>query len=264
MAKIENFRDEIKNFTNKELCVLSEYYHVVLLIDKSSSMLFPYLDDKDNVYYPDSADYKNAAYKTQVKMIEAHKKALDALRGSALCNKNSLLIHQYTFNSAKKRLDEAVELYEDGYDKVTKLTFDNYYPYNGTALYNSIHDAINLVYNGYLVKSMEAHSRIDKLVIGVITDGEDTVLTDEEFRRRKIREIRDLMKKLRNKDNKASQYQYLAGSVLIGLTSSEFTENKLKEVKKELDFENAISIDKADEKSIRNAFKLWSVEASTS
>jgi hypothetical protein len=53
----------------------------------------------------------------------------------------------------------------------------------------------------------------------------------------------------------------LVSSVLIGLTSKDFTKEKLNEVKEELTFTEAISIVQSDEKAIRRAFKLWSTDA---
>lgn len=54
---------------------------------------------------------------------------------------------------------------------------------------------------------------------------------------------------------------FLVSSVLIGLTGTDFSENKLKEIKKELSFDESVSINQADEQSIRKAFKLFSTNA---
>jgi hypothetical protein len=54
---------------------------------------------------------------------------------------------------------------------------------------------------------------------------------------------------------------FLASSVLIGLTGNDFSETKLKEIKKELSFDEYISINQSDEQSIRKAFKLFSTNA---
>ena len=53
----------------------------------------------------------------------------------------------------------------------------------------------------------------------------------------------------------------LVSSVLIGLTGTEFSELKLKEMKRELNFDEAISINQANDQSIRKAFKLFSTNA---
>ena len=62
----------------------------------------------------------------------------------------------------------------------------------------------------------------------------------------------------RNPDIKKN---FLVSSVLIGLTGTDFSENKLKEIKKELSFDESVSINQADEQSIRKAFKLFSTNA---
>ena len=255
MAKTQNFSN-YDNIRPIESIKNQEYYHVILLIDSSESMLFPFLKDKSNWHNKESEDYNRAIRLTQDKMIEAHEKALKALRGSISCNECFLKITQYTFSSAKKQLNDATELSSIGHDSVTKLTVDNYKPYNGTALYNTIHEALNLVFNKHLKIALDESKRVDKVTIGVITDGEDTVIHGYE-KETKISEIKLLMKTLRGDE----KYTHLVSSVLIGLTSDDFSIKKLNEVKEDLGFDFSVSITKSDEKAIRKAFKLFSTEA---
>lgn len=256
MAKNQSFRNPGNN-RPKEIIVYREYYHVILLIDSSGSMLVPFLEEESNWENEQSEDYKNAVKLTQNAMINAHAKALLALRGSCICNECFLKVTQYTFNSAKHKLNEAEELSSSGIDSVINISEQNYKHFNGTALYNTIHEALTLVYQNHLQEPFEQMQRVDKVIIGVITDGEDTVLTDINMKNRKIEEIKSLLKKLRG----GITYRHLDSSVLIGLISQDFTKNKLDEVKEELTFDEAISIVQSDEKAIRKAFKLFSTDA---
>ena len=263
-------------FTTKisrtERIIERETYYVVLLIDSSQSMVFPYLKDP-NSSDETSSDYKNAIKTVQSAMQFAHEKALNALRGSSICKEGYLKIYQYTFNHRKKLLNVPEELSPVSLDKVIKLDGSNYSPDGMTALYDVIEESLKVVYDNYLKKTMEEHSRIDKVIIGVITDGEDTIISDsvrfdssgnerEEYKNKKsgkLKSIETILKKLRG-DGKLEK-QFLVSSVLIGLTSNDFTDKKLKEIKKELNFDESVSINQADEQSIRKAFKLFSTNA---
>jgi hypothetical protein len=235
----------------KEQVIFREYFHVILLIDSSGSMLFPFLKDVGNWSDENSDDYKNAIYQTQKSMTEAHKKALTALRGTQECKDCFLLVHQYTFNSTKHRLNEAEELSSENVDRVIEITSENYTPYNGTALYNTIHEALSVVYERHLKAAYEQQKRQDKVVLAVITDGMDTVITDERMKKKKIEEIKLITQKLRTNS-------HLHTSVLIGLTSQAFTIKELKNVKTELGFDEAISVEQNDERAIRRALQMAS------
>jgi len=234
-----------------------ETYYVVLLIDSSQSMVFPYLKDPNNSN-ENSADYINAIRTVQSAMQFAHDKALNALRGSSICKEGYLKIYQYTFNHRKKLLNIPEELSPVGLDKVIKIDSSNYVPDGMTALYDVIDESLKVVYDNYLKKTMQEEKRIDKMIIGVITDGEDTVLSDEQKNNR-IVEIKQYLKMLRG--NGDIKKNFLVSSVLIGLTGTDFSENKLKEIKKELSFDESVSIIQSDEQSIRKAFKLFSTNA---
>jgi hypothetical protein len=237
-----------------------ETYYVVLLIDSSQSMVFPYLKDPNNSN-ENSTDYKNAIGTVQSAMQFAHQKALNALRGSSICREGYLKIYQYTFNHKKKLLNNPEELSPqpiEGFDKVVRINSSNYLPGGMTALYDVIDESLKVIYDNYLKKTMLEEKRIDKVIIGVITDGEDTVLGSDQ-KNNKIAEIKQYLKMLRGDGD--IKKNFLISSVLIGLTGTDFSENKLKEIKKELSFDESVSINQADEQSIRRAFKLFSTNA---
>ncbi|MBX3008043.1 MAG: VWA domain-containing protein [Melioribacteraceae bacterium] len=241
-----------------------EYYYVILLIDSSQSMLWPYLKDQRNYDKEDSSDYKEAVSVVQKAMQVAHEKALTALRGSSICKGDNnctgyMMIYQYTFNHRKKLLNPPEELSSVGLDKVAKISKINYYPEGRTALYDVIDESIKVIYDNYLKKAMDEEKRIDKVAIGVITDGEDTVITDAHQKASKISEIRKYLNILRGQGDLSKCF--LVSSVLIGLTGTDFSESKLKEIKSELTFDEIISINQSDEHSIRQAFKLFSTNA---
>nr|MCZ7603059.1 hypothetical protein [Melioribacteraceae bacterium] len=245
-------------FKKTERIIERETYYVILLIDSSQSMLWPYLKDQSNFNKENTKDYMDAVLAVQNAMQLAHEKSLTALRGSSICKDGYLKIYQYTFNHHKKLLNAPEDLSPVGLDRVAKINVGTYHPEGKTALYDVIYESIKVVYDNYLMKAMHEEKRIDKVVIGVITDGEDTVL-DEQSKSRQITEIKKYLNILRG-DGDFSKC-FLVSSVLIGLTGNDFSDNKLKEIKRELGFDESISINQLDEHSIRQAFKLFSTNA---
>jgi len=252
----------------EEKCFFEEVHYIILLIDSSQSMLWPYLEDSNNCNNSDTSDYKQAVAKVQEEMKCAHRNALSALRNCKDCRNDILNIYQYTFNHHKKLLNEPELLSRFGskYDKVIEITEKNYIPDGRTALLNTVEESLRVIYDQYLQPAAEKEKRIDKVSIGVITDGSETMLTKEPERSNKIDEIRNLMKKLRGTAIHklgGTMDVFLNSSVVIGLTSEEFTLNSLRELKEELGFDSYININQQDAKSIRKAFNLWSTEASS-
>jgi|GEM_PF-5387152 len=241
-----------------ERIIERESFYVILLIDSSSSMLWPYLQDQANYDKYQSQDYKNAVTAVQKAMQFAHEKSLAAFRGSSICKDGYLKIYQYTFNHRKKLLNTPEELSPVGLDKVVKINSSTYIPEGKTALYDVIDESLKVVYDNYLKKAFEEEKRIDKVVIGVITDGEETVLEGQQ-KAEKVEEIKKYLRMLRGNGDKSKCF--LESSVLIGLTGSDFSETKLKEIKHELNFDEYVSINQSDEQSIRKAFKLFSTNA---
>jgi hypothetical protein len=244
------------NRTEKSI-VERETYYVILLIDSSQSMLWPFLKDPANSNNDESTDYKQAVGQVQKAMQFAHEKALNALRGSQVCLDGYLQLYQLTFNQKEMVLNKPEYLSNEGLDKVVKINSNNYYPEGKTALYDTIHRSLKVIYEIHLKPELDKNGRLDKVCIGVITDGDDTMLNELQKTQR-INEIKQYLTILRGEIRK----NFLVSSVLIGLTSNEFSDNKLKEIRKELNFDESISIIQADEHSIRKAFKLFSSKAS--
>jgi len=243
------------NRTEKSI-VERETYYVILLIDSSQSMLWPFLKDPGNSNNDGSTDYKQAVGQVQKAMQFAHEKALNALRGSQHCRDGYLQLYQFTFNQKEMVLNKPEFLTPEGLDNVVRISSNNYYPEGRTALYDTIHRSLKVMYEIHLKPELEKNGRLDKVCIGVITDGEDTMLNESQKAQR-INEIKQYLTILRGEIRK----NFLVSSVLIGLTSNEFSDNKLKEIRKELNFDESISIIQADEQSIRKAFKLFSSKA---
>lgn len=243
------------NRTEKSI-VERETYYVILLIDSSQSMLWPFLKDPGNSDNDESTDYKQAVSQVQKAMQFAHEKALNALRGSQVCRDGYLQLYQFTFNQKEMVLNKPEFLTPEGLDHVVKISSNNYYPEGRTALYDTIQRSLKVMYEIHLKPELDKNGRYDKVIIGVITDGEDTML-DGPQKTQRINEIKQYLTILRGELRKS----YLVSSVLIGLTGNEFTDNKLKEIRKEMNFDESISIIQADEHSIRKAFKLFTGKA---
>lgn len=167
-----------------------------------------------------------------------------------------------TFNHRKIVLNQPEELSPfkegKGVDNVVEINSNVYRPEGMTALYDVIYESLQIIYDQYLKNAMIEDKRIDKVSIGVLTDGEDTVL-DSTGKKSRISDIVKYIRMLRGAGNE--KLKFLVSSVLIGLTSTEFSEKKLQQIKEELTFDESISINQADEKSIRKAFKLFSTNA---
>jgi hypothetical protein len=248
--------------SEKEEIVERPKFYVILLIDSSGSMQWP--ANKLN-----NGDKQKGLLAVQKEIALAQEKALNSLRGSADCLKRSMLVYQYTFNDEMEILNQPEKLDPFGDDKVKKINSSNYIPGGMTALYSTIEESLKVTYNKYLKIAKEHKRRIDKVSIGVITDGEDNYIDGIQKEKNgpayllkkdeKIRSIKSLLRTLRGDGN--VNELHLESSVLIGLTGSGLSETKLKEIQKELGFEVSISIDSEDEKSLRQAFKTASTNA---
>lgn len=246
----------------ENILIEQEKYYVLLLIDCSQSMLFPYLNKPESCRDSNCNDYKQAFSKAQDEMIEAHKKALVALRSSLMCQEGYLYVYQYAFNHKRRVLNPPEELNRFGRDKVVEISKANYKPDGMTALYDVISEALNVIYDQHLKQALKDDKRADKVIIGVITDGDETCLDGAE-KKNKRKEIEELLTKLRNNRTGREMYKHLESSVLIGLTSDNFTHKRLKELKEELTFDEYISISQSDEKAIRAAFRIFSTDAAS-
>jgi len=233
----------------REVLVERPIFYVILLIDCSGSM-------------GSIRDVKNT-------MASAHKKALDALRGSADCNKRSMWVFQYLFNQESIIINQPEILSPFGDDKVKLINSSNYFPEGVTALYQTIEESLKKIKENYILPAKIDKKRIDKVSIGVITDGEDNyingVFQDNNpslYSQKKgiiIKSIKSVIGELRGNGNETEIH--LESSVLIGLTSEDFSKIKLEEIRKELGFNSALAIDNEDEKALRIAFQTHSTNA---
>lgn len=187
--------------------------------------------------------------------IFAHKEAIEALRGSADCINKSLYLTQYVFNeNVHPPLNQLAIIRNNGNDKIILLNKENYTPNGLTALYDTLEEALNYIYNEMSSVRM-ADSKKPQISIAIITDGEDN-----KSKSATPEIIKNLMLDLLE-----NGYHY--SSVVIGLTDPEtFSKARLEEMRKSLGFSESISIDCADSdialrrKKIREAFKLGSLK----
>lgn len=227
--------------------------YVLLLVDCSGSMQDPF-NKKNN------GDAKAGLRDVLETMTDAHQKALTALRGSSACSLHrSMWIFQYLFNQKPKILNLPEILSPLGDDKVKLIDSSNYRPEGATALYQTIEESLRHIYEKFIKPAKINEYRIDKVTIGVITDGEDNFINGifyydnpTLYNQKKIEVIESI------KSIKRELESHLDSSVLIGLTSEDFSMTKLEEIKKELGFEFALAIDSQNDKSLREAFRTAS------
>jgi hypothetical protein len=248
-------------------------YYVLVLIDASSSMLWPFLKDQASINNPDSSDYKQAIKKLQSSIKKAHLSALNALRGSRDCQQRNLKVCQYIFNHEMYPLNAPVVLDKDGMDEVKTLSPENYYPDGMTALYDTIEQSTRLISKKYIMPSKE-RMEVDKLILVVITDGEDTYIKNtgkyilgsdkrwreqeiyKKYKKEQIGKIHQNFKLLRGHGNYGQKH--LESAILIGLTNKQFSEKALEKLQDELGFNESIPVNQNDEQALRRAFNLLS------
>lgn len=190
-------------------------------------------------------DESGSMSRERSQVIEAHKEALIAIRGSMICKKESLFLVQHTFNYTSTMLNALSVVNSNKNDKIVALNQENYNPVGTTALYDTLYEVITMLH-------IEADSfRIEgnkppQIVIGVLTDGQDTgskYLPED---------IKKLMKDLYNK-------RVIKSSVVIGWADGQnLREEQLESLKQKIGFERYICLVKSNPSAIRDAFKLWS------
>ena len=274
LEKIFSIGEENTDFFDlggfQEKLLEREKHYVLFLIDSSSSMIFFSLKDKKYFNDEKSEQYQKAKKSLIDTISSAHQQTLNALRGSLTCRQRAMEVYQYTFNATSNVLNEPRKLSPLGLeDKVVLIDSNNYEPFSVTALYQTLEEALGNIYTNYLKKNKDKFKRIDKLSIGIITDGEDTYIDNtliynekelyETKKKAKLKKIKEWLKMLRG--NGDLSQNHLEGSVVIGLTGEHFSKEKLEVIRKEIGFEEAISISDSNEKSIRRAFKTASTGA---
>ena len=248
-------------------------YYVLVLIDASSSMLWPFLKNQASINNPNSSDYIQAIKKLQNSIKKAHLNALNALRGSRDCQQRNLKVCQYIFNHEIYPLNAPVTLDKNGLDEVKTLSSENYYPEGMTALYDTIEQSTRLISSKYIIPSKE-RMEVDKLILIVITDGEDTYVKSTEkyfygsdkkwheqevykkYKKEQINKIHQNFKSLRGHNNIGQKH--LESAILIGLTNNQFSEKSLEKLQEELGFNESIPVSQNDEQALRRAFNLLS------
>ena len=190
-------------------------------------------------------DESGSMIREKNQVIDAHKEALIAIRGSMICKKEALFLVQHTFNYTNTILNALSLVNTNGTDKIVALSDQNYNPHGTTALFDTLFEVITMLH-------IEADSYKEKgnkppqIVIGVLTDGGDTgseYLADD---------VKKLMKDLYDK-------RVIKSSVVIGWTDGQnLIEGHLESLRKSIGFEKYICLEKSNPSAIRDAFKLWS------
>lgn len=190
-------------------------------------------------------DESGSMSKERSQVIDAHKEALIAIRGSMICKKEALFLVQHTFNYTSTMLNALSVVDADQNDKIVALSRENYNPNGTTALYDTLYEVITMLH-------IEADSykttgkKPPQIVIGVLTDGEDTGSEHQ------AEDVKKLMKDLYDK-------RVVKSSVVIGWADGRnLMEEQLESLRKNIGFERYICLEKSNPSAIRDAFKLWS------
>jgi hypothetical protein len=255
----------------REKIIKREYTHLILLVDYSESMVWPYLNNMKYASDPTSKPYKQGLMDFKDAIQSAHSIALDSVRKSAVCLDGYLKVTQCLFNHGRIFINEDELVSPSGEDALSRLYQIKEGPNGATALYDVVYETIQYTYQRKVLPVFESDFRGDQIIIALITDGKDTYCEGvssydspkmyERNKDRKIEKIRNLMQKL--KGFKTGAHNVLKSSVVIGLTNSmtQFTQKQLEQIKDDLYFDDCVNIDNHDEKSLREAFKLMSVNS---
>ncbi|MCY1660126.1 DUF4145 domain-containing protein [Chryseobacterium sp. SL1] len=178
-------------------------------------------------------------------VIEAHREALSAIRGSMICRQKALFLMQHTFNKESTLLNTLSLVDSKGQDAIISLDNTNYHTTRTTALYDTLYDAITrLCQEADALKTLKG--RKPEITIGILTDGEDNESTY------KPQDIRNLMQYM-------EEEKMIRSSVVIGWTGTGgFQESDLEKLRQDIGFKEYISLNLSDPSAIRNAFNLWS------
>ncbi|WP_439131453.1 hypothetical protein [Polaribacter sp.] len=190
-------------------------------------------------------DESGSMSKERNQVIEAHKEALIAIRGSMICKKESLFLVQHTFNYTSTMLNSLSVVDTNQNDKIIALDKCNYIPNGTTTLYDTLYEVVTMLH--IEADSFKATGRkAPQIVIGVLTDGEDTGSGYS------AEDVKKLMKDLYDK-------RVIKSSVVIGWADGKnLMEGQLESLRKSIGFEKYICLEKANPSAIREAFKLWS------
>jgi hypothetical protein len=197
---------------------------------------------EDPVYAAILIDNSPSMKPYQDAVIASQNQLLEVLRGSALCRKNALLVAEYLFSETIRQLKEFTPLNPAGNDEVPKLSTSNYTFEPWTALYQAVYQVLQdiAVYVEFTRKQFVSAT----FTISVITDGADnkSVIGPSE--------IKLLIQEMRQKG-------YLRKSVVVGLTGTDLSAEKVNEIRNVMGFDEAIAVDR-NPAEIRRAFDMVS------
>lgn len=181
-------------------------------------------------------------------VISGHKKALAAIKDSMVCRQSALFLMQHLFNHDCKMINPLTLVSSSGSDAVITLDQSNYQPHSTTALFDALHEAINIICME--VDALKNNKgKKPEIIIGLMTDGLDNASS-----RYNASDIKSLMNDLNNEG-------VIKNSVIIGWTNSnELNEQHLINLKDEIGFNEYLALNQ-DPKSIREGFNLWSQRA---
>ncbi len=177
-------------------------------------------------------------------VIESQNDAISAIRGSYHCGEGLLYLIQHKFNDSSVILNPLNKVDSSGDDNIVLLNKRRYKPIGNTALYDTIFENLTMLYHE--ATTLEKRGRRALIIIGVITDGEDTC-----SRKYTPDNIKVLVDDLTRRG-------MLYSSVIIGCNIGSRAEENLKRVQNAMGFSRYISIKGSSDKAIRDAFRLWS------
>ncbi|MGB0871326.1 MAG: hypothetical protein ACPGSD_17185 [Flavobacteriales bacterium] len=213
----------IQNFEYLDEKIYNPPIFASLLIDSSGSMM-PYRDH----------------------VIDSQKKALNALRKSAVCMDGSLFLSQHTFSHEHNILNTLSIMDSDSDDSIVELDNVNYFPNYTTALYDTLFEVLMRLHME-AEQLKETKGTKPNISIGILTDGKDNAST-----KHNSEDVRKLMEHLHVK-------KLIQGSVVIGWTDDkELNESDLEKLRLNIGFDKYIAINKSNPSAIRDAFDLWS------
>ncbi len=175
-------------------------------------------------------------------VIDGHRSMLTTLRQSEKCENGVLYIYQALFADQSILLNGFYPLDKDGNDEIVRLSQANYRPDGWTALYDAVVEMAE-----QLERHLEAvvkRGYLPAARLAVITDGAEN--KSKNSREQVVSAIRKLREK-----------EWLESSLVVGLKSPDFGEDKIELLRQSIGFSQQISLDR-NPQQIRRAFVLAS------
>ena len=233
---------------------LSQEAAKLLLMGPDRNIIVPNTDhvSEDSIWAAFLIDCSGSmsAYRNEV--IKYHADLINPLRESAKCKHGCLFVSQWLFNSSVYSLHtfRKLSFNNSASDGVTILDENIYNPNNGTALYDTVYQAIQDL--AVIVDVCNSLGGItSKFIISVLTDGEDTasqIATSSD--------VKFLMDEFRKK-------HLIHSSVIVGLTKGNFNKFNVDQIRQNLGFDSYACCGNDSPKAIREAFYLMSQSAAS-